>query len=107
MELFTRLFGDWLTFAYHCFDRIVIHGHFRSLSRPEQVVHFVRHVLGVPVVSKEVLSRRTVGGWTAKQIHEAVLTTFQLSPKTYGLNQLRYDLRKLKGHGPLQREPIR
>ena len=46
----------------------------------------------------------TVGGWTAKQIHQAVLTTFQLSPKTYGLNQLRYDLRKLKGHGLLQRD---
>ena len=25
------------------------------------------------------------------------LTTFDLSDKTYGLNQLRYDLRKLKG----------
>ncbi|HEV2245824.1 MAG TPA: hypothetical protein VGW37_04145 [Terriglobia bacterium] len=45
-----------------------------------------------------------VGGWTSKQIHEAVLTTFQLSPKTYGLNQLRYDLRKLKGHGLLGRD---
>jgi hypothetical protein len=46
----------------------------------------------------------TVGGWTAKQIHEAVLTTFQLNAKTYGLNQLRYDLRKLKGHSLLQRD---
>ena len=46
----------------------------------------------------------TVGGWTAKQIHAAILTTFGLSPKTYGLNQLRYDLRKLKGHGLLQRD---
>jgi hypothetical protein len=46
----------------------------------------------------------TVGGWTAKQIHEAVLTTFKLSPKSYGLNQLRYDLRKLKGHGLLERD---
>jgi hypothetical protein len=46
----------------------------------------------------------SVGGWTAKQIHEAIVTTFQLSPKTYGLNQLRYDLRKLKGHGLLQRD---
>ena len=43
-----------------------------------------------------------VGGWTATQIHEAVLTTFQLSPKQYELNQLRYDLRKLKGHALLQ-----
>src|SRR5207302_3431552 len=39
-----------------------------------------------------------VGGWTAKQIHEAVLTTFGLSDSGYRLNQLRYDLRKLKGH---------
>jgi hypothetical protein len=46
----------------------------------------------------------TVGGWTSKQIHQAVLTMFQLSPKQYGLNQLRYDLRKLKGHGLLERD---
>jgi hypothetical protein len=46
----------------------------------------------------------TVSGWTARQIHEAVLTTFQLSSKQYGLNQLRYDLRKLKGHGLLDRD---
>jgi hypothetical protein len=59
MELFTRLFSDLLTFVYHCFDRIVIHGYLSGLSRPEQVVHFVRHVLGIPVVSKDVLSRRT------------------------------------------------
>jgi hypothetical protein len=49
----------------------------------------------------------TVGGWTAKQIHEAVLTTFQLPGKNYGLNQLRYDLRKLKGHGLLERDRCR
>ena len=48
-----------------------------------------------------------VGGWTAKQIHHAVLATFHLSDKAYGLNQLRYDLRKLKGHGLLQRDGSR
>ena len=48
-----------------------------------------------------------VGGWTAKQIHHAVLSTFHLSEKNYGLNQLRYDLRKLKGHGLLQRDGSR
>jgi hypothetical protein len=45
-----------------------------------------------------------VGGWTAKEIHEAVLTTFGLSEERYRLNQLRYDLRKLKGHGLLERD---
>ena len=59
MDLFTKLFGDFLVFVYHCFDRIVIRGYLTALSRPEQVVHFVREVLGIPVVSKEVLSQRT------------------------------------------------
>jgi hypothetical protein len=44
---------------------------------------------------------------TAKQILQAVLTTFHLSPKTYGLNQLRYDLRKLTGHALLERDGSR
>ena len=59
METFTKLFGSLLVFVYHCFDRIVIHGYLSGLSRPEQVVYFVRQVLGIPVVSKEVLSQRT------------------------------------------------
>jgi hypothetical protein len=42
-----------------------------------------------------------LGGWTAKEIHQAVLTAFHLSDTAYGLNQLRYDLRKLNGHGLL------
>jgi hypothetical protein len=49
----------------------------------------------------------TVGACTAKQIQQAVLTTFHLSAKAYGLNQLCYDLRKLKGHGLLQRDASR
>ena len=59
MERFTQLFGSFLAFAYHCFDRIVIHGYLSGLSRPEQVVYFFRQVLGLPVVSKEILSQRT------------------------------------------------
>jgi hypothetical protein len=59
MESFAKLFGSLLVFVYHCFDRVVIHGYLSGLSRPEQVVYFFRQVLGIPVVSKEVLSRRT------------------------------------------------
>jgi hypothetical protein len=59
MERFTQLFADLLAFVYHCFDRIVIHGYLSGLSRPEQVVYFFRQVLGIPVVSKEILSQRT------------------------------------------------
>jgi hypothetical protein len=46
----------------------------------------------------------TVGGWTAKQIHEAVRTTFEIPIARYGLNQLRYDLRKMKAHGLVERD---
>ena len=59
MELFTKLFGDLLLFVYHCFDRIVINGYLSGLSRPEQVVYFFRKVVGVAVLSKEILSQRT------------------------------------------------
>jgi hypothetical protein len=59
MELFIRLFSSLLVFVYHCFDRIVINGYLNGLSRPEQVMHFVCQILGIPVVSKEVLSQRT------------------------------------------------
>src|SRR3984893_11551177 len=69
MDLFTKLFGSLLAFVYHCFDRIVIYGYLSGLSRPERVVYFFREVLGIPVVSKEVLRQRTndyrdwVGGY--------------------------------------------
>ena len=38
MDVFTKLFGEFLVFVYHCFDRIVIHGYLTALSRPELVV---------------------------------------------------------------------
>ena len=59
MELFAKLFSSLLIFVYHCFDRIVIHGYLSGLSRPEQVVYFFRDVIGVPVVDKAALSKRT------------------------------------------------
>jgi hypothetical protein len=59
METFTKLFGSLLVFVYHCFDRIVIRGYLSGLSRPDQVVYFFRQVVGVAVVDKTVLSRRT------------------------------------------------
>jgi hypothetical protein len=53
----------------------------------------------------EVLLHRGphLNGWRTAQIWQAILTALALSPETYSLNQLRYDLRKLKGHGLLER----
>jgi len=53
----------------------------------------------------EVLLNAGVGinGWSARQIHETLLGRFRISKEAYTLNQLRYDLRKMKAHGLLQR----
>jgi hypothetical protein len=45
-----------------------------------------------------------LAGWRATPIHQAVLTTYALAPSRYGLNQLRYDLRKMRAHGLLKRD---
>ncbi len=39
--------------------------------------------------------------------NQAILDTFDLSEKAYRLNQLRFDLRKLKGHGLIERDGSR
>ena len=59
MDLSTQLFGSLLAFVYHCFDRIVIYGYLSGLSRPGRVVNFFHQVVGVPVVSREILNQRT------------------------------------------------
>ncbi len=44
-----------------------------------------------------------INGCSARQIHAVLLGRFRLSAHAYTLNQLRYDLRKMKAHGLLQR----
>ena len=53
----------------------------------------------------EVLLHGTpqLAGWRTLQIWQALQTAFALSPQDYTPNQLRYDLRKMKGHGLLER----
>jgi hypothetical protein len=45
-----------------------------------------------------------LSGWQTAKIQEAILAAFGLSAETYTLTQLRYDMRKLKVHGLLERE---
>jgi hypothetical protein len=45
-----------------------------------------------------------IGGWRTPEIREAILTTFSVQPTAYSLNQVRYDLRKLKAHGLIERD---
>jgi hypothetical protein len=59
METFMRLYGNLIVFVYHCFDSIVINGYLSMLSRPENVVYFFHRVVGIPLITKEVLAQRT------------------------------------------------
>lgn len=59
METFAKLFERFLVFVYHCFDRIVIQGHFPLLTRPEHIVHFFRDVRGQYPIMPELFAKRT------------------------------------------------
>ncbi len=43
-------------------------------------------------------------GWRTAEIHQAIISSFSLAPASYTATQLRYDLRKMKGHGLLERD---
>ncbi len=43
-------------------------------------------------------------GWRTAQIHQAILEAFGLKTSNYTVTQLRYDLRKMKAHGLIERD---
>jgi len=59
MQLFLKLFGPYLQWVYHCFDRIVITGHLLGLLRENQVVCFFQQVCGHPKLTQDLLRQRT------------------------------------------------
>ena len=48
-----------------------------------------------------------LAGWRTAQMHRAVLEAFALASDAYSLTQLRYDVRKLRAHGLLERDDRR
>ncbi len=44
-----------------------------------------------------------IAGWRTADIHAALLSAFGLAPDHYTRTQLRYDLRKMKAHGLIER----
>jgi hypothetical protein len=49
-------------------------------------------------------STTKITGWRTADIHQAILEAFHLRADDYTLTQLRYDIRKLKHHGLVQRD---
>jgi len=44
-----------------------------------------------------------LAGWRTADMHQAVCEAFSLTPEAYSITQLRYDVRKLRAHGLLDR----
>lgn len=102
-------------FAQHQAVTLNVHGELDLLARLAQPVQLGKtKIAGIKLEQRrimrllEVLLRRaggTFGGWTAAQVRAAILDTFNLKPADYSLNAVRYDLRKLRAHGLLERLP--
>src|ERR1043165_5226507 len=58
MRLFAKLFGGWLQYFYHCFDRVVLNGYLFFFHREANVVWFFREVIGQEP-TKEALCARS------------------------------------------------
>ena len=100
-------------FASHQAENLNVHEEFAFLRRISlSVQQGTARIPGIRIQDLrirrllEVLlhAGTSIGGWSAKEIHRAVLDRFSLTTEQYPLNSLRYDLRKLKGHGLLERE---
>ena len=86
---------------FHCFNDWRSPISVGTSKYPGFKIHDTRMIRLMEVMLHNVT---VVSGWTARHIHEAILTTFGIGTNRYELNQLRYDLRKLKAHGLLARD---
>ncbi len=111
-EVRAKFLGVLDRFAGVQAENLNVHGDFSLLTRIAlPVVHGQVRTAGIRVQDArmirllEVLLHAGVGlgGWTTRQLLEEIQQRFGLSPERYALNSLRYDLRKLRGHGLLER----
>jgi hypothetical protein len=96
------------------FQAISLNNHFdfdilSLLSKPIRIAHTT--IPGIRIDNKRLLRIMeiflnpfyAINPWKSKDLHRALLNAFSLSPSSYTLDQLRYDIRKLKAHGIIQR----
>jgi hypothetical protein len=102
-------------FAQHQALSLNVHGQFDLLARLAQPLQLGKtKIAGIKLDHRrmmrllEVFLRRAgggFGGWTVAEVRAALLDTFNLKPADYTSNAARYDLRKLRAHGLLERLP--
>lgn len=102
-------------FAAHQTRHLNVHGHFDLLAHLAKPVRRGKSkIAGIRLDQVrmirllEILLRRaagSLGGWNTRELRAAILDTFQLKAAHYSVNSLRYDLRKLRAHGLIERLP--
>jgi hypothetical protein len=102
MERFTELQAQTLNVHvdFPLFQRLALPIHSGAMKIPGIKLHETRMLRLMEVL---LHAGTQINGWSMAQIHRAILTAFELSETTYTLTQLRYDMRKLKAHGLVQR----
>jgi hypothetical protein len=102
-------------FAQTQAEHLNVHGQFDVLARlAKPVLQGKTKVAGIKLENTRLmrlleLLLQGAGGhlrkWTTAQLHQGVLDAYQIKPKDYTLTQLRYDVRKLRIHGLIERVP--
>jgi len=102
-------------FAHTQAEHLNVHGQFDVLARlAKPLTQGKTTVAGIKLENTRLmrlleLLMQGAGGhfrkWTTAQLHQALLEAYNLKPKDYTLTQLRYDVRKLRLHGLIERLP--
>ena len=83
------------------FQRLALPIQYGSSRVPGIKIHDTRMIRLMEVM---LHAATKLGGWRIAEIHQAILAAFDLKADHYTLTQLRYDLRKMKAHGLLERD---
>lgn len=89
-----------------------VHADFSLLERLAQpVMKGTTRIAGIKIHDTRMIrlmevlidAGSSINAYSARYIHRILLERFRLSEQDYGLNQLRYDLRKMRYHGIIAR----
>ena len=102
-------------FAHTQATHLNVHGQFDVVARlAKPILQGKTKVAGIKLENTRLMRLletllQGAGGhlrrWTTAQLHHTILGAYGLKPKDYTLHQLRYDVRKLRLHGLIERMP--
>ena len=97
-------------FQAHCLNMHADFSLLERLARP--ILKGSTRIAGIKIHETRIIrlmevlldAGTKINGWSARNIHQTLIARFRISDAAYGFNQLRYDLRKMKAHGLLERD---